>query len=142
MKNADWFFTVPAEVSFWAASQFEPLIVAIVLPLSHMAKHTGPWVAKGTPEGERTEQALWLGFKGGDLDDPVELRDLEWGLCSVWEDPEGGSQAVLQQFLAWASNFPPLQKCMVQGMLLGSKQGPLPQAGQQQGHCKCQQSGD
>jgi hypothetical protein len=52
MKNANLFFTVPAEVPFWAASQFKPLIVVVVLPLSHVARHTGPWVAKGTPEGE------------------------------------------------------------------------------------------
>ncbi len=87
MKNADLLFTVPAEVPFWAASQFEPLIVAVVLSLSHVARHTGPWVAKGTSEGEQTEQALRLGFKGGDPDDPVELHDLEGGLSSVWEDP-------------------------------------------------------
>ena len=90
MKNANLFFTVPAEVPFWAASQFEPLIVAIVLPLSHVARHTGPWVAKETSEGEQTEQALQLGFKGGDPDDLVKLHDLEGGLCSVWEDPTGG----------------------------------------------------
>ena len=67
MKNADLFFTVPAEVPFWNAGQFEPLIVAIVLPLSHVQSYTGPWVVKGTDEGERYELALRRGFKGGRL---------------------------------------------------------------------------
>ncbi len=130
MKSADLFFTVPVEVLFWAASQFEPLIVTVVLPLSHVARHTGPWVAKETPEGEQTEKALRLGFKGGNSNDPVELHALEGGLCGVWEDPEGGARIVLQQFLAWASNFPPVQKCMVRGIISGSKRRPFPQTGQ------------
>ncbi len=55
MKSADLYFTVPAEVPFWTPSQFEPLIFAVVLPLSHVSRHTGPWLVKGTPEGEQTE---------------------------------------------------------------------------------------
>jgi hypothetical protein len=121
MKSANLYFTMPAELPFWAPSQFEPLIVAVNLPLSHVARHTGPWLVKGTPEGERTEQTLRRAFKGGDPNDP-ELYDLEGVMCGVWEDPEGGAWAVLQQFLAWASNFPPVQKCLVRGMLSGSKQ--------------------
>ncbi len=142
MKSTNLFFTVPAEVHFWAASQFKPLIFAIVWPLSHVAKHTGPGVAKGTPERERTEQALRLGFKGGNSNGPVELHDLEGALCGMWEDPEGGVWIVLQLFLAWASNFPPVQKCMVRGMLARSKRRPFPQTGRQRGDSKHQQSGD
>jgi len=41
-KNADLLFTVPAQVPFWTARQFEPLIVAIVLPLMHVPSYTGP----------------------------------------------------------------------------------------------------
>ena len=58
MKNADLLFTVTAQVPFWTAGQFEPLIVAIVLPLMHVPRYTGPWLVRGTNEGERAEQAL------------------------------------------------------------------------------------
>ena len=58
MKNADLLFTVPAQVPFWTAGQFEPLIVAIVLPLMHVPRYTGPWLVRGTNKGERAEQAL------------------------------------------------------------------------------------
>ena len=136
MKSADLLFTVPAGVPFWTDAQFEPLIVAVILPLSHVASYTGPWIVRGTPEGERTERALSIGFKGGDTDDSVELHDLEGGLCGLWEDAVGGSRTVLQQFLAWASNFPPVQKCMVRELLPGGKRRPFPQVGRQRGHRK------
>ena len=57
-KNADLLFTVPAQVLFWTARQFEPLIVASVLPLMHVPSYTGPWLVLGTNEGEQAEQAL------------------------------------------------------------------------------------
>ncbi len=58
MKNADLLFTVPAQVPFWTARQFEPLIVAIVLPLMYVPSYTGPWLVRGANEGEQAEQAL------------------------------------------------------------------------------------
>ncbi len=39
MKSTDLYFSVPAEVPFLIPSQFEPLILAVVLPLSHVARH-------------------------------------------------------------------------------------------------------
>jgi hypothetical protein len=51
MKNAGLLFTVPAQVPFWTAMQFEPLIVAIVLPLVHVPSYTGLWLVWGTHEG-------------------------------------------------------------------------------------------
>ena len=38
-KDADVLFTVPAGVPFWTAGQFEPLIVAIVFPLTRTKIH-------------------------------------------------------------------------------------------------------
>ena len=142
MKNADLLFTVPAEVPFWSDGQFEPLIVAIILPLSHVPSYAGPWVVKGTDEGERFELALRRGFKGGDPDDPVELHELEGLLREVWQEPEGGSRAVLQQFLAWASNFPPVQKCVVRPVLSGSKRRLLPETGRRGRDHKRHRPGD
>ncbi len=64
MKNADLLFTVHAKVPLWTARQFELLIVAIVLPLMYVPSYTGPWLVRGTNEGERAERALRRGFKG------------------------------------------------------------------------------
>ena len=70
MKDADVFFTVPANVPFWTAGQFEPLIIAIILPHSYVPSYTGPWLVKGTDVGQRVEQALRRGFKCRDKEEP------------------------------------------------------------------------
>ena len=62
-KSADIFFTVPACVPFWGSPQFEPLIVAIIFPLSHVSAYTGPCVVKGMDLGEYYQHALHEGFK-------------------------------------------------------------------------------
>jgi hypothetical protein len=54
VKSADILFTVPVGFPFWGASQFEPLIVAIIFPLSHASCYPGPWTVKGTDQGEHT----------------------------------------------------------------------------------------
>ncbi len=137
MKNADLLFTVPIQVPFWTARQFEPLIVAIVLPLMYAPSYTGPWLVWGTNKGEQAEQALQRGFKGkGETHDAGELHELDRDMWEVWEDAESGSRLVLQQFLAWASEFPPVQKCLVRGLLSGGKQRSLPKTGQQRGGAK------
>jgi hypothetical protein len=101
MKNADLLFTVPAQVPFWTARQFEPLIVAILLPLAHVLSYAGPWLVRGTYKWERAEQALQRGFKDkGDTHDPGELHELGGDVCEVWEDPASESRSALQQFLA------------------------------------------
>ena len=145
MKDADVFFTVPANVPFWTSGQFEPLIVAIILPHSHVHSYSGPWLVKGTDVGQRVEQALRRGFKCGsqeelDGNDAGELHDLEGKLCEVWESPESGSRTVLQQLLAWASKFPPVQECLVWRMLSGSKRRSIPTTGRQSGSSKRQRS--
>jgi hypothetical protein len=96
MKNADLLFTVPAQVPFWTSGQFEPLIVAVILPLSHVPRYTGPWVVKGTDEGERAALTLRQGFKTGEQDDAGEFHELDGFLREVWKDPESGSRFVLQ----------------------------------------------
>ena len=87
MMNADLLFTVPAQVPFWTSGQFEPLIVAVILPLSHVPRYTGPWVVKGTDEGERAALTLQRGFKTGEQDDTGEFHELDRFLHEVWKDP-------------------------------------------------------
>ena len=47
-----------------------------------------------------------------------------------------GSRAVLQQLLAWAGGFPPVQKCMVREVLSGVRKRPFSEAGRQRGRSK------
>ena len=74
-------------------------------------------------------------FKGksGEPDDPIKLHELDRVMCKVWEDPESESRFVPQQIFAWAGNFPPMQKCLVHGMLLGIKRQSVPKIGKHRG---------
>jgi hypothetical protein len=148
-KSADVLFLVPGGVFFWGADQFEPLMVAIVLPLAHVRNHTGPWAVKGTDMGLRYEQALGEGFKrptekarsgpgggssvgretGGNAGDPAQLHVLDRPLPGMFSDMETGSQALLREFLAQAGKFPPVQGCLVREVLQGVDKRQLPQAG-------------
>ena len=91
-KEADVLFTVPVDVSFWMAGQFDTLILAIVSPLSHVLRYTGPWLVKGTDEETQFERSLIDRFKGND---PRELHDLDGNLQCVWKDAASRSRAVL-----------------------------------------------
>jgi hypothetical protein len=122
INNADLLFMVPAQVPFWTSGQFKPLIGAVMLSLSHVPSYTGTWLVKGTDKGEQAERTLQQGFKTGEPDDTGKFHVLTGFLREVWKDRESGSWFILQQFLAWVSNFPPVQKCLVQGMLSGGKQ--------------------
>jgi hypothetical protein len=126
-KDADILFTVPAGVTFWGGNQFEPLIVTIVFPLSHVPRYAGPWLVRNTDEGARYKRALASGFKGNE---PGELHELDGGMQRMWEDAASGSRTLLQQLLVWAGRFPPVQKSMVRGVLLRGRKQPLPTTGQ------------
>ncbi len=129
-KDTDVFFTVPAGVPFWTAGQIRPLIVVVVFPLSHVPRYAGPWLFKGSDKGARLECALNDGFKGNSAG---KLHELGGSLQCVWEDAASRSRVVLQQLLAWAGGLPPMQKCIVWGVLLGGRKQPLPKTEQQQG---------
>jgi hypothetical protein len=120
-------FTVSAGVTFWGGNQFEPLIIAIVFPLSHVPRYAGPWLVRDTDEGARYKCTLASGFNGNE---PGELHELDGGVQRVWEDAVSGSRTLLQQLLAWAGRFPPMQKCMVRGVLPRGRKQPLPATGQ------------
>ena len=149
-KNADIFFLVPAGVPFWGSDQFEPLTVAIVFPLAHVRDIYGPWAIKGTDLGLRNEHALGEGFKrpradkpgrgaGGDggsgrgveggTGDPGQLHVLDGPLPGVFNDPEGGSRALLRELLAEARKLPPVQGCLVREVLPRVSKRQLPQVG-------------
>ena len=62
-KDMDVMFTVQVGKHLWASSQHEPLIVALVLPLSHVDNYRGPWLAAGTSQARELVRELDLGFK-------------------------------------------------------------------------------
>jgi hypothetical protein len=132
-KDADVLFTVQTGVPFWTSNQFEPLVVAIVFPISHVPRYTGPWLVRGTDEGREYERTLTLGFKiGGDYD-PAKLHDVDGSVRSLWKDPQSRSRIVLQQLLAWAGSLPPVSKCMVRRVLPRSGGRPLSKATRKRG---------
>ncbi|KAL7533011.1 hypothetical protein ACHAXR_004993 [Thalassiosira sp. AJA248-18] len=128
-KGADLHFTVTVGEHFWSKDQHEPLIIAVVLPrsLTYLTtKDRGLRVARGTHQSTANAQELERGFKLGTKGDPGGLHAVDGVLRTVWESKEGRSRRVLQQFLAWARKFPPVQKCLVRGMLHGTPRRPLP----------------
>ena len=128
-KDADLMFTVATgDRHFWETSQHEPLIVAIVLPLSYCENYRGPWVARGTPESLRAQHELEAGFKLGTKRDSGESHVVEGVLREVWSDQTRRSGFVLQQFLAWAGRFPPVQNSLLRGVLRSTGGRSLPQA--------------
>lgn len=129
-KDADVIFNVKVGNHFWGSSQHEPLIVAIVLPIAHVSNYRGPWIAKGTPEAEKLTTELDAGFKYAFNRKHPGLSELDGALCGLWEDPEGRSRHLLQEFLCFAGEFPPVQECLVRRMLSGEPSRPVsPTAG-------------
>ncbi|KAL7502109.1 hypothetical protein ACHAWX_000458 [Stephanocyclus meneghinianus] len=75
----------------------EPLILAVVLPCSHVPGYLSPWVAKGTPPFSSLESYAQQGR-------PHEVSDLEGHLQGLWKNPEELLRAVLLQFLSECEN--------------------------------------
>ena len=125
LKEADLFFEVAVGELFWSKEQHEPLIIAIVLPLTHVPNHRGPWVAKGTDKSQQVQLKLTKGFKLGTKHDTGGLYVVDGVLRPVWKDKERRSGRVLREFLARAGRMPPVQKCLVRGMLQGPSRRPF-----------------
>ena len=127
-KDMDVLFTVQVGEHFWGRAQHEPLIVAVALPLVHVDRHRGPWLARSMPEAKALVRELDLGFKF--FKDPRHpgLHELDRSLCRVWKDATRRSGRILQKFLRWARGFPPVHECLVRGLLQGVPHRPVPPA--------------
>ena len=101
-KDMDVLFTVQVGDHFWDTTQHEPLIVALVLPLCHVANYRGPWLAGGTPKARKLVRELDLGFKYNKNPRHTGLPELDGALCSMWKDAARRSGNILQEFLRWA----------------------------------------
>ena len=120
-QSADILFTVPAGVPFWGASQFEPLIVAIIFPLSHVSSHTGPWSLKGMELGEHFQRALQEGFKRPAAGPTTNgSRGAEAG-SGGFKSPPGVLRGTVRDEPGLSTNIPgdPRQLHVMEGPLLG-----------------------
>ena len=127
-KDADVMFTVATRNHFWDTTQHEPLIVAIVLPLAHVHAYRGPWMARGSPQANSLAAEHSAGFKHFRDGKPSRLFELGSPLRDLWKDAQGRSGTLLREFLRWARSFPPVQECMVRGLLPGKPKRPVPEA--------------
>ena len=128
-KAADVVFTVQVGDHFWGRVQHEPLIIVVVLPLSHAPSYKGPWLARGSAQACKLACELDAGFKHARNPDHKGLLELGGSLCGLWKDPAGRSRDILQEFLRWARGFPPVHECVVRGLLQGVPNRPLPEDG-------------
>ena len=126
-KDADLSFTVTTGNHFWARAQHESLLIAVVLPLCHSPAHRGPWVLRGSETAVNLARDLERGFRlhSGRLS-REQLSDMDPTVQEMWKDPERRSRALLLQFLSSARKFPPVQECLVRGLLRGEFGGPVP----------------
>lgn len=120
-KRADVIFEVATGTNhFWDKTQHEPLIIAIVFPLSHTANYRGPWTAKGTAHVDAVSEELVQGFKYHHANESGEFPKLARSVRDMWKDPEGRSRDILQQLLATTRKFPPVRECLVRRVLSAS----------------------
>ncbi|EJK54398.1 hypothetical protein THAOC_25978, partial [Thalassiosira oceanica] len=131
-KDDDLSFTVTTGNHFWARaqhSQHESLLIAVVLPLCHSPAHRGPWVLRGSEGAVDLARELERGFRlhSGRLS-REQLSNMDPSVQEMWKDPERRSRTLLLQFLSSARKFPPVQECLVRGLLRGKFGGPVPPA--------------
>jgi hypothetical protein len=127
-KDADVVLTIPVGQSFWPANMHEPLLLVIVLPLTHVSNYRGPWLVKSTDAPSALEERLKRCFAawGESEDDSEELHELEGYVPGLWRSKEEWLWTVLHKFLAEQRKFPPVHECVVRGMLRRKPKGPLP----------------
>ena len=128
-KDADLSFTVQTGNHFWARTQHEALLIAVVLPLCHSPTHRGPWVLRGSETTVNLARELERGFRlsAGKLS-REQLSDMDPAVQEMWKSPERRSRTLLLQFLDSARKFPPVQECLVRRLLRGEHGGPVPAA--------------
>lgn len=128
-KDADVVFSIEAgNDPVWTHSQYEPLVVAIVLPFAHVDRYYGPWLVRGTDLANDTQESLTRGFglvKGRRKRKP---DDMDGELQGLWKDPAARGRNILCKFLHTARKLPPVQKCLVWPVLSGVSPRPVPEA--------------
>ena len=125
-KDADVLFSVKPGASFWPCNMHEPLLIMIVLPLTHVPNYFGPWIRRKSTVSGLLEGNLEAGFKNPGDYGSRKFYDLEGAVPCLWEGPERWSGALLFQFLNQQKSFPPVLRSMVRGMLPKAPKRSLP----------------
>ena len=117
MKDADISFTVRSGTSFWPRDMHEPLIVVVVLPLSHVPNYRGPWTVRASNTADELKDELEAGFKDPGLHGCEKFDDLERPMPCLRKGQEGWSGSLLFQFLKKQRGFPPVSGGVVRKLL-------------------------
>ena len=106
-KDMDVLFTVQVGGHFWGGAQHEPLRVAVDLPLVHIDRHRGPWLARAMPETRAlVRDSTWASSSTRTTD----TRDfMSWtGPCVVCgKMRHGGVSIFCRSLCVGQEDFPP-----------------------------------
>ena len=117
MKDADISFTVRSGTSFWPRDMHEPLIVVVVLPLSHLPNYRGPWTVRASNTADKLKDELEAGFKDPGLHGYKKIDDLAGPMPCLRKINEGWSGTLLFQILTEKRGFLPVSGGVVQKLL-------------------------
>ena len=101
----------------------EPLIVLIVLPLSHVSNYRGPWVIRSSYPSLEVQDHLEVGFKYPELHGCGKFHDLGGPVNGFRYPREYWSRAILFKFIGAQKTFPPMLYVLVRRMLPPSPGG-------------------
>ena len=124
-KDADVWFTINMEPSFWPCYMHEPLIVLMFLPLAYVSNYRGPWVIRGSYPALEVQKHMEAGFKNPDLHGCGKFHDLEGPVHGVRYPKEECSRDLMLKFIEAQKKIPPVSCSLVRRMLPPSPRGPL-----------------
>jgi len=125
-KDADIMFSVKPGAPFWTSNMHEPLVILIVLPLTHVADYHGPWIRRKSASAKILEDSLESGFKDPGSHGSRKFHDMARAMPSLQQGPERWSGALLFEFLNEQRSFPPVLRSLVRGLLPKTLKRPLP----------------
>ena len=125
-KDADVLFSIKPGAPFWPRTMHEPLILIIVLPLSHAPNYLGPWSIRRTGEAEVLERELEARFKDPTIHGSRKFYDLAGSLLGMRDPKERWSRTLLFEFLNQQRSFPPVSRSLVRKMLPQASKRSLP----------------
>jgi hypothetical protein len=118
-KDADVVLTIPTGLSFWPKEMHEPLILMIVMPLTHIDLHRGPWLVKSTDAPAALEERIKSGFVAWASPVMIQENYMSWrGLSRACGDPKrSGSGLFCTNFLLSRGSFPPCMNVIGAGIV-------------------------
>ena len=125
MRDADVFFYVYAGHPFWPCSMHEPLTIAVVFPLAHVPRYTGPWIVRDRADTSQFVELLEAQYRRPRLNGREEFLDLEGEMPRLQEDGYRWTWDLLRKFLHMQRGFPPVFRGISRGLLPGLRGEPI-----------------